>query len=260
MPSLPKCPLAGTRIAITRPAGTGAALARKVRALGGTPLLLPGSSLIPNDAPDAARAVLREALAADVAIFTSPAAVRFGARLCDLRTRARVLAPGRGTAAALHHAGVCDVIHPDREDSEGLLALSVLRDVRGKRVGLIGAAGGRGLLQRELAARGGAVVQAYVYRRMPPRLDRRHSDALLRDPHAPLFVLLTSSQSLANILDQLPATARRALLAGTAVASSERLADAARDVGFAHVIRAASVHAAAMLASVVSNIDSKQLL
>lgn len=256
MPSRPKYPLAGTRIAITRPAGTSATLARKVRALGGTPLSLPGSGLHAIDAPDVARTALREALAADVAIFTSPAAVRFGARLCDLRTRARVLAPGRGTAEALHRAGVRAAIHPDREDSEGLLALPELRDVRGRRIALIGAAGGRGLLERELTARGATVVQAHVYRRMPPRLDRRHADALLRDPRAPLFVLLTSTQALGNIVDRLPAAARGALLAGTAVASSERLANAARAAGFARVVQAASVQAAAMLAAVIPDIET----
>lgn len=260
MPSPPKFPLAGTRIAITRPAGTAAALARRIRALGGTPLSLPGSSLHASDAPDVACTALREALAADVAIFTSPAAVRFGARLCDLRTRARVLAPGRGTADALHRAGVHDVTHPDREDSEGLLALPELRDVRGKRVALIGAAGGRGLLERELTARSAAVVQAHVYRRTPPRLDRRHVDALLHDPHAPLFVLLTSAQALGNILEHLPPVARRALLAGTAVASSERLADAARKAGFARTLRSNSAHAADLLAAVIANLDSKPLL
>src|SRR6185312_13031067 len=68
--------LRGTRIAITRPAGAGGAWASRVRALGGTPLLLPGSSL--RAAPDAAaaRKALRTALACDIVIFTSPAAVR----------------------------------------------------------------------------------------------------------------------------------------------------------------------------------------
>lgn len=253
MPDRSTLPLTGTRVAITRPAGTGAALARRVRALGGVPVSLPGSCLHAIDDTDAARKTLREALAADVAIFTSPAAVRFGARLCDLRTRARVLVPGRGTASALHRAGVRGAIHPDREDSEGLLALPALREVRGKRVGLIGATGGRGLLDRELAARGATVVLARVYRRSAARLDCRHADALLGNAHAPLFVLLTSAQALANILDRLPVAARRVLLAGTAMASSERLAGAARAAGFARIVRAASAHADDLLAAIVAD-------
>lgn len=246
------------RVAITRPAGTGAALARRVRALGGIPLSLPGSSLHGIDDTGAARTALRKALAADVAIFTSPAAVRFSARLGHLHTRACVLAPGRGTADALHRAGVHDVLHPDREDSEGVLALPILRDARGKRVALIGAAGGRGLLQRELAARGATVVQAHVYGRMPPRLDRRHARALLHDAGKPLYVLLSSVDALGHLLNGLPDDARRALLAGTAVVSSARLADAADRAGFARTLHSNSAHAAELLAAVVA--DSKSLL
>ena len=87
----PHHPLAGTRVAITRHAGSGGALARQVRALGGTPLLLPGSSL--HAAPDQAqaRAELRDALAAGVAIFTSPAAVRFARRLGPLHAAHKML-------------------------------------------------------------------------------------------------------------------------------------------------------------------------
>ncbi|MGH8154017.1 MAG: uroporphyrinogen-III synthase, partial [Rhodanobacteraceae bacterium] len=101
----PPRPLTGTRIAITRPAGTGVALAQRVLALGGTPLLLPGSSLRAPADPDAARTALRTALACDLAIFTSPTAVRFARRLGAQSGRGRVLAPGAGTLRALRRAG-----------------------------------------------------------------------------------------------------------------------------------------------------------
>lgn len=246
-------PLAGTRIAITRPAGTGRALARRVRALGGTPLSLPGSSLRPPRDAKAARAELRAALACEVVIFTSPAAVRFARATGPLRSHAHVLAPGAGTLHALRRAGLASTQAPTREDSEGILALPVLRNVRGQRIGIVGAAGGRGLLDRELAARGASVAHGFVYRRLPARLDRRHADALRRDTRKPLFVLLSSAEALANILGGLPDDANRALLAGTAVASSPRLATAARKAGFARVLRAESAHVNAMLAAVVAD-------
>ncbi|HET7563006.1 MAG TPA: uroporphyrinogen-III synthase [Rhodanobacteraceae bacterium] len=251
MPVTPKLPLAGTRIAITRPVGSGGALARRVRALGGEPLSLPGVRLRAAGDADTARASLRTALACDIVIFSSPAAVRFAAALASLRTRARVLAPGRGTAHALRRAGLAGVITPEREDSEGLLALPQLHDVRGRHIGIIGAAGGRGLLQHELVARGGSVTIAHVYERAPARLDRRHANTLLRAPRKPLFVWLTSAQALDNILAALPTDARRHMLAGTAVASSERLVDAAHRAGFQRVLRAASVQAGDLLAATV---------
>lgn len=87
-------PLGGTRIAITRPAGTAASLARAVRKLGGTPILLPGSSLRAAPAATDACAWLKAALDCDVVIFTSPAAVRFAQRLAPLRSRAQMLEVG----------------------------------------------------------------------------------------------------------------------------------------------------------------------
>ena len=242
-------PLAGIRVAITRPAGTGAAWVRRIRKLGGTPLLLPGASLRPAHDAVAARQALRAALAGEVAIFTSPAAVRFARALGLPRTRPHVLAPGAGTLHALQRAGFADAEAPAREDSEGILALRALQRIDGLRIGLVGAAGGRGLLERELAGRGATVVRANVYRRLPARLDRRHADAMQRDTRKPLYVLLSSAEALANILAALPEDARHALYAGSAVVSSARLATAAREAGFARVLRAASAQADAMLAA-----------
>lgn len=244
-------PLQGTRIAITRPTGTGAGWARRVRTLGGTPLLLPGSSLRAVPDPTAVAKALRAALAGDSLIFTSPAAVRFAAQLTHLRTRARVLAPGAGTLRALRRAGCRQAIAPAREDSEGILALPVLQNVGGQRIGIIGAAGGRGLLARELAARGAAVAHVHVYQRMPARLGLRHFEALRQAPRQPLYVLLSSAEALANILTALPHDAHRALLAGTAVVSSARIGEAARTAGFKHALLAGSAHATDLLATVM---------
>ena len=247
--------LAGVRIAITRPAGTGGALARRVRSLGGVPRMLPGSRLVAADAPGAARAALEAALAGDLVIFTSPAAVRFARRLAPLHTRAEVLAPGVGTRQALQNAGLTNVVAPTREDSEGLLSLPAMQHVRGKCVGIIGAAGGRGLLERALASRGAHVIHAHVYRRMPPHLDRRHAGALHRESREPLYVLISSAGALADILVGLPDDARRRLLIGCAVASSERLADIAHKAGFTRVLRAGSARAPEMLAAVAADRD-----
>lgn len=247
-------PLGGARIVITRPAGTGAAVVRKVRVLGGQPILLPGSSLRPPADVSAARQALQAALACPVAIFTSPAAVRFARKLAPLRSRATVIAPGAGTRKALQRAGVAGVQTPSREDSEGMLELDMLQDVGGQQIGIIGAAGGRGLLAEELARRGAEVVHAHAYRRLPPRLDHRHCDALLQsDTRQPLYVLLSSAEALTNLLAALPDDARRTLLAGTAIVSSARLGCAAREAGFARELRAPSARADDMFAAITAS-------
>lgn len=244
-------PLAGTHVAITRPVGAGSALRARVRALGGTAIPLPGSSLRAADDPRSARAALRDALGSDAVVFTSPAAVRFARRLLPLRTRAVVIAPGTGTAAALRRVSDLEASIPARADSEGVLALPELQRVRGKRVGLVGAPGGRGLLEGALEKRGAHIAHAHVYRRVPARLDRRHIQALLRAP-APPYVPLSSSEALRNLLAALPAGAIPALLAGTAIASSERLLRSARQAGFAEVLRAESASDADLIAAVLA--------
>lgn len=225
----------GCTVVITRPVGEGRALARRVRAAGGVPLLLPGLSLRPGGC---GKAAWRTALHDELLIFTSPAAVRFAAALAPLRTRAVVLAVGQGTARALGRHGVA-ALAPTRQDSEGLLDLPALQALRGKRVALIGAPGGRGVLREALRARGANLRELHVYRRQRPRLDRRHVAAVLALPRS-ARVLLSSAEALHNLLEALPPPALARLRAAVAVVSSARLAQAAHAAGFARTVQAGS--------------------
>jgi len=241
--------LHGRCVVITRPVGCAGALVRSVRAGGGVPIVLPGLALRAAPDADVARAALLAALGDDCVLFTSPAAVHFAVRLAPLRTHANILAVGQGTARALVRHGLREVLLPARQDSEGVLGLPALAEVRDRRVALVGAAGGRGLLQAELAGRGALVRQVHVYRRVPARLDRRHFDVLSRLPRS-ACVLLSSAEALHNLRGQLPAPALARWLTATAVVSSERLAAVAREAGFARVRVAASALPADLLAGV----------
>src|SRR5690625_1088031 len=164
MSAVSRQPLRGVRVLVTRPVGQGRALARQVRALGGEPLLLPGVALRAAGPQASLRVELESALDGDVVLFTSPAAVRFAARLAPLDGRARIGAVGRATADALRRHGVEDVIAPaDRQDSEGLLAHPALAAVRGRAVTVVGAPGGRGVLQKRLRGCGARVADVHVY-------------------------------------------------------------------------------------------------
>lgn len=231
--------LHGRIVVITRPAGTASALARRVRALGGVPLLLPGLALRGAADEAVARAGVHAALRDEFLVFTSPAAVRYAAALAPLRTAATVLAVGLGTARALRRHGIAAPLSPQRQDSEGLLEHSALQDLHGRRVALIGAPGGRGVLREQLAARGAQLRELHVYRRVAPRLDCRHVDALLQLP-ASARVLLSSAEALQNLQQLLPSLAWVRLCAATAVVSSERLEAGARAAGFSRIALAAS--------------------
>lgn len=242
IPSEEGTALAGCTVVITRPAGTGTPLAKKVRALGGTPLLLPGLSLRGSSDALHARAQWQEAQDDDVLIFTSPAAVRYAFALAPLKqTHGDVIAVGLGTARALLRHGIHAQVPASRQDSEGMLALSSLHHPAGRRVALVTAPGGRGLLQQQLAERGAILREVHVYQRSAPRLTRRHAEALLQMP-SDTCVLLSSIEALQHLQQQLPVTAWERLRQATAVVSSERIEAAARAAGFARIHRASSAN------------------
>lgn len=244
--------LNGAGVVITRPVGNGAALGRRVSALGGRPLLLPGLALRAVDDVPFAVDALRAALHGDVLIFTSPAAVRFASRLLRLHTQATVMAVGSGTARALARCGIGEVLVPStRSTSEGLLEHPRLADVHGQRIALIGAHGGRDLLASELRDRGARVREVYVYRREPARLNRRHTDAVAALP-ADSYVLLSSVETLHHLRRALEGPAWVRLCRCVAVVSSERVAKAARESGFAEIRHAASAFPDDLLAATVA--------
>ena len=118
--------------------------------------------------------------------------------------------------------------------------------MRGRRVALIGAPGGRGLLRERFAALGAMLREVHVYRRSAPRLRRAHVDAAAALPRS-ARVLLSSAEALDNLRAQLPPPAWARLCAATAIASSDRLAEAARAAGFVRVRVAASALARDLL-------------
>ena len=241
---------AGATLIVTRPAALSVALKRRIVAQGGAALSLPGIGLRATPGPAATRAALRKARNADMAIFISPIAVRYAFALLPtlgFARATRVCAMGAGTARALARRGVRGVIWPTtRQDSEGLLALPEFARLRGRRVVLIGAPGGRDVLPGTLRARAALLQSIHVYQRSAPRLTRRHFDALaLAAP--PLLTLLSSAEALHNLRAQLPVPLFARLAAGDAIVSSLRLAQAARRVGFARTHIAASAGVIDML-------------
>lgn len=225
-------PLGGATLLVTRPAGTARALVAQIRALGGTPLLLPGLSV--RTARDAAVASSLHAPSFDDWIFTSPAAVRACFVLAPslrLPHRARAFAVGAGTRRALARRGVDAFAPASGADSEALLALPMLADMQGRRIALVGASGGRNLIAPTLRERGAQVEAIHVYERRAARLTRRHFDALGAAPR-PWVTLLSSAEALANLCACLPSDLAARWRAQPIVVASERLAVLVRAQGF----------------------------
>lgn len=241
--------LAGWQLISLRPAGEHAPLRRAAARYGARVLALSPWRLRLRDDP-ATRAGLREALLAERIVFTSPAAVKAAAALQRLHARAGQawLAVGEGTADALRRAGVAQVRAPRRMDSEGLLALPELQQLRDCNVGLVTAPGGRGMIAPALTARGARVLRCDVYARepiawAPGALSR------LRTLTAPCALALSSGEALQLALNKLPPELADKLRRARAVAASARLATLAREAGFADVVVADSARPAALVAA-----------
>ena len=248
-------PLAGCYVISLRPVGAHASLRRAAAAQGARALAL-SPWRIETQSDATTRRALRDALAADIVIAASPAAVRAASALHALRKRRGQTwcAVGAGTAAALRRTGIDEAVSPSRMDSEGLLALDELRGVRGRAVGLLAAPGGRGLIAPTLQKRGATVLRADVYRRVEVALSSGVL-ARLRALRAKPWLALGSGEALNLALARLPADLAGKLRNADVAAASERLAQAARDAGFrGRVVVAASARPSDLVAAMAGAI------
>jgi uroporphyrinogen-III synthase len=231
-----KLPLAGLNVVVTRPREQAAELARRLEQLGAKPLLFPLLEIEAVHDEHLLREHLSRLKQADIAIFISPNAVRHGMAAIHaaggVPASVHVAAVGQASAKALRDLGVDRVIAPtERFDSESLLAMAELQAVAGKRVMVFRGDGGRELLGDTLRARGALVEYVTCYLRRKPDTDVGEMIAA-----APSAITVTSSEALGHLWDMLE-KADRTRLAGTPLfVPHERIATAARQQGWQHVV------------------------
>ncbi len=232
-----------------RPANDHAAMRRAAAAHGLRVLALSPWRIAVRD-DTATRDALRKALTARTVIVTSPAAVRAATALAPLQARRGQVfyAIGTTTATALRRMDVEEVTSPARMDSEGLLALPALRDVRGLDIGLITAPGGRNRIGPDLQARGARVHRADVYVREAIALSPA-SLARLRAFAGPLLLPVSSGEALIAVLAAAPDDIASRLRGACVLAASGRLAALAREAGCSDVRVAAGPRPAQLLAT-----------
>jgi uroporphyrinogen-III synthase len=209
-----------------------------VEAAGGEAFMFPALEIEPV-AADCLADSLAYLAGADIAIFISPNAAQFGMAAIrahgGLPAALQVFAVGPGTARGLAAQGVEGVITPEGQDSEALLALPQLQAVAGKRVVIVRGVGGRALVADALRMRGADVHFMECYRRTCPRADA-----------APLLarwqgrgidaVTVASAETLHNLAALLGEPGAPLLAATPLFAPHEKIAEAARRFGIAHVI------------------------
>jgi uroporphyrinogen-III synthase len=200
--------LRGRHIVVTRPAGQATHLAEALVAEGAVPVLFPVLAIAPltNTSELVERIIALDQY--QLAVFVSPNAVTLGLR--EVLTRRawppqlRVATVGHSSEAALqaHDLGGQErqVLCPQgRFDSEALLELPELQDMRGQRVIIFRGDGGRELLSDTLRQRGAAVDYACCYTRHCPT---QSPDPLLRLWQAGQLdaITVTSSEGLHNLV------------------------------------------------------------
>jgi uroporphyrinogen-III synthase len=168
--------LEGLGIVITRPREPAEALAAVLAREGAHPFVFPALAIEDVEPSPASRDALATLGRASLAIFVSAHAVEKGVAAAHAAgpwpPGLGVAAVGEATAEALRNSGFARVISPaERHDSDGLLALPELAEVRGRRIVVFRGEGGRERIREELEARGAAVKYVECYRRVRPRVD-----------------------------------------------------------------------------------------
>ena len=224
-------PLSGAGVIVTRPARQAGAFALKLGALGARPIIFPAIVILPPDDTAALAGAHARLAQCHAAIFVSANAAEFGVPQGGWPIGVAAFAPGPGSASALTDLGVPDVAFPPaRHDSEGLLALSALADVAGKRIVIFRGDGGRDVLGEGLRARGALVDYVACYRRAAPTAGADGLAEVLRrrEAHA---LTLTSSEGVANLCNALDGTSVGLLQRLPAFAPHPRIAAHARELG-----------------------------
>ena len=228
-------PLAGLNIVVTRPREQAVELTHRIEQAGGKVTLFPLLEISPISDPQPLQAILKRLGEFNLAIFISPNAVRYGMEAIraagGMPHTLKIATVGQGSAKALGNLGLGNVIAPhDRFDSEALLALPELQDVKGWRIVIFRGDGGRELLGDTLKARGAAVEYAACYQRAKPQQDA--SALLAAQPHV---ITVTSSEALGYLWDMLDGAARQQIASLPLFVPHARIAEAAQRLGWREV-------------------------
>ncbi len=236
--------LAGINILVTRPVHQSAFLVEGIRAIGGNPILLPVLEI--SDIQDLSPLIdlINRLHEFDWAIFVSPNAVNKAMSLiCEQRSlpsHLKIATVGKGSADALKHYGVTEVLMPTEHfDSEALLKQEELQSMTGKRVVIFRGNGGRQLLGDTLIQRGAIVEYAECYQRGKPDIDTAPLLAAWSqgEIHA---VIITSSEGLHNLFDIMGKLGQQLLKLTPVFTVHERIAQTAKDFGMEKIVKTSS--------------------
>ncbi|MEZ5523536.1 MAG: uroporphyrinogen-III synthase [Pseudomonadales bacterium] len=234
--------LQGKRVLVTRPAAQAEGLVSAIEAQGGIAVTLPviGIEALAENAERKQKVINLDHY--DEIILTSPNAVQLGLEAIDpywpqLPPHLRWFAVGKATACLLEQHGIKALAPASGFNSEALLALPDLAQPAGHRVAIIKGEGGRELMAETLRQRGAQVDSLYFYRRCP--ISYSQAELAQRLAVAPDALTATSVDILCA-LDELLGECLPARAELPLVVASERIAEAAKAMGYQQIFTADS--------------------
>lgn len=243
-PAPPASP-SSVRLILTRPRAQAQDWVQRMARRGVACACLPLLDIAPLD-PAPARDAWQRLDALSLLMFVSPNAVEhfFAARppgaVWPGHTLAATVGPGSAQALLRHGVPAALLRQPPAEsaslDSEHLWPVLAHEAWLGRRALLVRGDGGREWLADRLREAGAEVEALSVYRRALPILDAAEQavlDAALAEPTACVWLF-----SSAEAIDHLPALAGRPVdwSRARAIATHERIAQRARQLGVGHVV------------------------
>lgn len=239
-------------VVITRPLAQAEPLARQVRAIGREAVVFPLLEILPLSDTTRLRTALDSLDRYAMVAFVSPNAIDAAfAHLTAWPPHVALAVVGEGSKASLAQHGLTSenatIISPadrKRTDSQTLLEVLDIAALRGKKVLIIRGEAGRELLSDALREKGVEVEQVAAYRRAAPPLDEHRRDTLLRLLHADAEWVITSSESLRNLIDMVRTVAGEAgvvkMQQQKLIVPHIRIAETAQALGFVRILQTAS--------------------
>ncbi len=227
------------KVLVTRPEKQAENLCHLLEQTGAIAVKMPVLKIVPTEPVAKTRAVLSRIHHYQWLIFVSANAVNFAlgannGKIPNLQD-IKVIAIGRATSSALKNAGIdVDLMPKQGFNSEAVLALPELQQIKGDRCLIVRGQGGRELLRQTLEKRGAQVDYLEVYQRILPKVNTSAVNKLL-DKNELDIITITSVEALNNLLKIL-GSKKQQLFSIPLVVMSERIGKIAVELGFQHII------------------------
>lgn len=237
--------LQGLRVLNTRPTGEQhRAFEKALQAFNGQSIALP--AMVIEATPNTWVQTLPPLHTLDYAVFISANAVHYfflnlHAKALAWPSTITTIAIGEATAKALEHHGIDHPIKPVEPDSEHVLDLPELCDLKQKTVLLVKGQGGRDTLALGIDAGGGHRITVDVYARKRPDIEPRVIEGIWRNDAVDI-ILYTSQQSIETVFELFGAAAKHWLQNKPCLVISQRLAKTAQALGIQTIHVASPFH------------------